>query len=115
MSQGVEEEVFVPSCFESFDPGGGLVGVGLEDVCGEASQECKISGAVILAVSSEILVEDDVLLPMTSILDVPMATNDVEEIERREAAGGDEHPFLPAGFAIEGALGYDPRPRGQAF
>src|SRR6266704_3100410 len=34
MSQGVKEEVLAPSCFESFDPGGCLIGSHLEDVGG---------------------------------------------------------------------------------
>jgi hypothetical protein len=86
MSQSVEEEVLAPSRFESFDPRGGLVWVGFEDVCRETSQEGKVSGTIILSVSGVIFVEDDVLLPMTSIFDVPMTPNDLKEIERRDAA-----------------------------
>src|SRR5260370_16231757 len=115
MSQSVEEEVFAPCRFESFDACGGLVRVGFEDIGSEASQKGKISRAVIVSISGEVFVEYDVLLPVTSILDVPMTSNDLEEIERGDAAGCDEHPFLAVGFAIDGAFGNDPRHRGETF
>src|SRR5260370_33393915 len=44
-----------------------------------------------------------------------MTSNDLEEIERGDAAGCDEHPFLAVGFAIDGAFGNDPRHRGETF
>src|SRR6266478_4294539 len=52
---------------------------------------------------------------MTSIFDVPMTSDDLKEIEWWEAAGRDEDSFLARGFAIDGALGDDPRHRSQAF
>src|SRR5260370_18405897 len=110
MSQSVEEEVFAPCRFESFDACGGLVRVGFEDIGSEASQKGKISRAVILSISGEVFVEYDVLLPVTSILDVPMTSNDLEEIERVDEAGCDSHPFLAVSFPLARASPNSPSP-----
>src|SRR5258705_13994315 len=84
MSQGIEKEPLVPGCFESFAAGGCFVGSHLEDICCEPAQEGQISRAVILSISGAVFMEYDVLLPMTSIIDVPMISDDIEEVKRRE-------------------------------
>src|SRR5882672_5792428 len=88
MGQGGQKEFFVPPCFESFATRGSLVWSHFENVCCEAAQERKISGTVILSISGEVFVEYDVLLPMTSVFDVPMLSNDIRKsngAKRREA------------------------------
>src|SRR3979409_1584801 len=115
MSQGIEKEPLVPGCFESFAAGGCFVGSHLEDICCEPAQEGQISRAVILSISGEVLMEYDVLLPMTSIFDVPMLSDDIEEVKRREPARGNEQSLLARGFAVDGALGHDPRDGGEAL
>src|ERR1700747_32481 len=105
MSQGVEKELFAPACLESFAAGGCLVGSHFEDVCCEPAQEGKISGTGILPISGEVLVEYDILLPMTSVLDIPMLSDDIEEVKGREAPRGDEQSLLARGFAVDSALG----------
>src|SRR6267142_1163162 len=109
MGQGGQKEFFVPPCFESFATRGSLVWSHFENVCCEAAQERKISGTVILSISGEVFVEYDVLLPMTSVFDVPMLSNDIKEVKWRKAARGNEQPLLVRGFAVDGALGHNPR------
>src|SRR5712691_6097726 len=85
MGQSGQKEFFVPPCFESFATRGSLVWSHFENVCCEAAQERKISGTVILSISGEVFVEYDVLLPMTSVFDVPMLSNDIKEVKWRKA------------------------------
>ena len=115
MGQSGQKEFFVPPCFESFATRGSLVWSHFENVCCEAAQERKISGTVILSISGEVFVEYDVLLPMTSVFDVPMLSNDIKEGKWRKAARGNEQPLLVRGFAVDGALGHNPRHGGEAL
>src|SRR5882762_9944732 len=74
-----------------------------------------ISRTIVLSISGEVFVEYDVLLPMTSIFDVPMTADDLQEIERREPAGCDVEAFLVSCFAVERALADHPRDGGEAL
>src|SRR6188768_3649103 len=113
MSQSVEKEFFAPACLESFAACRRLVGSHLEDICGEPAHESKISWRVIFSISSQVLVEYDVLLPMTSVLNVPMLSNDIEHVQGRETPRSDEQALLAAGFAVDGALGDNPSHTGE--
>ena len=115
MSQGVKEEVLAPSCFESFDPGGGLIGSHLENIGGQASQQCKISWTVLLSISCEIFVKDHVLLPMAAVFDIPMTSNDLKKIRRREAARRDVVVLLITGFPINGTFADNPSRCDETF
>ncbi|MEA2895633.1 MAG: hypothetical protein QOJ84_1248 [Bradyrhizobium sp.] len=52
--------------------------------------------------------EDYVLLPMTAVFDVPMTSNDLKKISRREAARHDVVVFSITGFSINGTFADNP-------
>ena len=59
--------------------------------------------------------EDHVLLPMTAVFDIPMTSNDLKKIGRREAARHDIVVLLITGFAINGAFAGNPSRCDEAF
>src|SRR5215207_6032727 len=59
MSKEAEEVLLLPFRLSHFAGGGSFVRVGVEDVEGEASDDGKVFGGVILAGAGVVLVEDD--------------------------------------------------------
>src|SRR2546426_971103 len=59
--------------------------------------------------------EYDVLLPMASVFDVPMLSDDLQEVKRLEAARRNEQPLLTRHFAVDRSLGGDPCHCGKAL
>src|SRR5215203_6703502 len=82
MSKEAEEVLLLPFRLSHFAGGGSFVRVGVEDVEGEASDDGKVFGGVILAGAGVVLVEDDVEGPVQVVLDRPMRPDGVEELAR---------------------------------
>src|SRR5215204_6373677 len=80
MSKEAEEVLLLPFRLSHFAGGGSFVRVGVEDVEGEASDDGKVFGGVILAGAGVVLVEDDVEGPVQVVLDRPMRPDGVEEL-----------------------------------
>src|SRR3954447_22241260 len=90
MSKEAEEVCLLPLGLSHFAGGGSFVGVGVEDVEGEASDDGEVFRGVVLARAGVVFIEDDVEGPMQVVFDRPMRPDGVEELARAEAAREDE-------------------------
>src|SRR6476620_3463599 len=73
VSEHIEEVDVVPSGTLELGPEGYLcVGLSAGDVEGQALEDGEVCGAIVLAVSGKVIVEQDVEWPVQAVLDGPM-------------------------------------------
>ena len=72
MRKKLEEEFTAPSCEFHFSSWRTLVGVGVQDVEGQASDEGEILWRVVLPCPRVVLIEHHIERPMQIVLDAPM-------------------------------------------
>src|SRR3954471_24162310 len=114
MSKEAEEVCLLPLGLSHFAGGGWFVGVGVEDVEGEASDDGEVFRGVVLARSGVVFVEDDVEGPVQVVLDRPMRPDGVEELARAEAAREQEVAGRLGGGAVAGPARLDAADRDEA-
>ena len=107
MSKEAEEVCLLPFRLSHFAGGGSFVGVGVEDVEGEASDDGEVFRGVVLARAGVVFVEDDVEGPVQVVLDRPMRPDGVEELARAEAAREQEVAGRLGGGAVAGPARLD--------
>jgi len=108
VSHEVEEVLIVPFCLESFVRERNLVGIGSEQVEGEATQNCQIGGPVILSGPGVIFGHEDIELPVQFVFYAPMGSALGECLISRQEYREPIGALLVGGLTIASAPGVDP-------
>ena len=79
ISKEFEEEFLLPSCELHFATDGSIIGVGAQDVDGDAADDGKILWPIILAGAGVVFAEDNVEPPVQLIFHAPMPARHFEQ------------------------------------